>query len=367
MAAKSKNEPNVQCPRKKKKGDYCGIHNRCKKIYRIDKSKPKILINISFKGENLGLDKCEKQSEDTHFQINHKAEFYDHIPFLDNPDNLAKIQYNKLIKSLKKFRIQIQGGSKANLVKNLVNYLKAQKIILQAYDDLSICNNETDFYDFVALDAIPKKYLFIFQCQDNRIYGLDIRSLYSYFEELEKEARYMDKSAEFINPYNRYPFTSETLNMYYKRIEELTSNNQSLKYPQTNKTPEDELYFKVLDVFHLMSSYGYPVNGTWFMKMSLVELLDFYRVLENLWNRHLNLTLSQKKKIVGNDHLFILTNTEFNEIRGQPKLDIQNVLIEKIRILISNGHSRDDRIRGIHYCLMALSEVIDIGEGLPIQ
>jgi len=357
MSAKSKKEPTVQCPRKKKFGDYCGIHNRCKKIYRIDKSKPKILINISFKNGGDSEIGTHPKVEET--------KFYDNIEFLEDPDNLAKIQYSKLIKTFKEYRIQIKGGSKKNLVKNLVNYFKAQQNIEKAYQDVSICNNQTDFYDFVALEAIPKKYLFIFQCQDNRIYGLDIRSLYSYFEELDKEAKYQDKSAEYINPYNRYSITSETLNMYYKRIEELQAQNQSLKYPETNKTPEDQLYFKVLDIFHLMNNYGYPVNASWFMKMSLVELLDFYRVLENFWNRHLNLTISQKKKIVGNDNLFLFSNTEFNEIRSQTKLEIQNTLIHKIQILISNGVTRDHRVQGIHYCLMALAEVIDIGDGFP--
>lgn len=343
MSIKNKTECSIQCPHPRKIGEYCGVHNRAKTVIRIDKqpSESRILINLTFKKPP-------------------KSEYYDN---LDDLMNVSDLDYTKLIKTLKYFQIQLQ-GTKQKLAESLIKYIKDQELIKGGYDNLDLCNNTTDFYDFVELKNVPKDYIFVFTCLDGRLYGMDLRSMHTYFQELEKEAKFSDRPVEYINPYNRQKLTSQSICSYRNRIKELEKHNKPVKYPDEEHDPEDQLTFKVLEVFNIIYNYGYIIDASWFLKMTKVDLLDYYLVMEDIWNHRLRLTISTKRSIVPHN-INIFNKTEYYDLRECDKLQLQDVLISKIEEMISTGVDRESRVLGIHYCLIGLCEVCEIDTYLP--
>lgn len=350
MSVKSKTDLGTQCPYSRKCGEYCGIHSKSKSVIRIDKQpqETRILINLTFK-------KPEKPI------ISNEPEYYDNIDVLNG--DIDKLNYAKIIKTLKHFQVQIQ-GTKKQLVQSLINFIKSRELIQKAYDNPELCNNTNDFYDFIELKDIPKEYLFIFMCQDGRLYGMDIRSMNCYFKELDKDAKLMEKVVEYQNPYNRHKLTTQTICSYRNKIKDLEKQNIETTYPDEEHNSEDKLTFKVLEVFNTIGNYGYVVDASWFLKMTKLDLLDFYLVMEDIWNHRLGLNYSSKRAIVPNN-VNIFNKTEYYDIREFEKLQLQDFMINKIHHMINDGVDRESRILGIHYCLIGLCEVCEIDTYLP--
>lgn len=379
MSVKNKNDINTQCPNPQKIGEYCGNHAKCKNIIRIDQnnfcspSVNRILINLTFRKYSNKSDKTMFDNVDINdaMQTNivknihngpKEPEFYDKLEYLvDIP--LEKLNYAKIIKSLIFFKIQIN-GNKQSLVNKLIKHIKSRDLISQARENLSLCNNTSDFYDFVDLKDIPKEYLFIFMCEDDHLYGMDLRSMYTYFQGLEKDAKLMERPVEYKNPYNRCLLNTPTICAYREAIIQLQKQNKFLKYPDEEHNPEEKISFKVLEVFHTIYTYGYAVDGSWFLKMGKADLLDYYLVMEDIWNQRFNISLSTKRNIVPSN-VNIFNKSEYYEIREFNKLKLQELMINKIEQMVNSGIDRDSRIIGIHYILIGLCEVCEIDNYLP--
>jgi len=361
MSVKSKKELNLQCPYTRKNGELCGIHSKSKKIIRIDRddySNHRVMINLTFRKSQLNQaeDLISNQEEEV-------PEYYDDLKLIENVP-VSKLNYAKIIKTLRNFQVQIE-GNKQKLVDLLIKTIRGAEEIKLAYQDPSSkCNNTTDFYDFVDLNSIPKEYLFIFICHDGMLYGMDLRSMYTYFQELDKDARLMEKPVEYRNPYNRCLMTSKTICEYRNRIDDLQSSGKAITYPDEEHDPEDQMTFKVLEVFHTIYNYGYAVDASWFLKMNRQELLDWYWAMEDIWNRRLGLNISTKRNIVPGDTQ-IFNKAEYYTIRNNDLLELQEFMIEKIDQMVNSGVDRDSRILGIHYVLIGLCEICEIDNSLP--
>lgn len=348
ISIKSLKDKNLQCPHPRKFGDFCGIHSKSKNVICFDQQ-DRIMINLTFKKQ----DKEKKEPE-----------FYDNLKDLQKM-NQEDINYAKLIKTLRLFKIQIK-GPKVELIRKLLKYLEDYQNIQETYKNLELCNNTTDFYDFIDIKDIPKKYLFIFKCVDQKFYAMDLRSIHTYFKQLDKDSELLEQPVEYKNPYNRMIFSTTTIADYKKRIKNLVDQGQEITYPDTDHNPEDELTFKVLEVFNMMHTFGYIIDASWFLNMSRIELLDYYIAMEDIWNMRLGLNLSIKRLICPYN-VNIFNRAEFIEIREMAKLDLQNLMIDKIKHLISDANDRENKILGINYCLMGLAEVCDIDNngGIP--
>jgi hypothetical protein len=369
LSVKSKSESNKQCPHAKKVGNFCGIHNKVVQkngvIVRIDTPPTdthRTLIHVSFRKNEDGKDKEKSDSEKGESEKKccgpSEPEFYDDLQFI-NSIPVESLNYAKIIKTLRHLEVQIS-GNKEQLVSILKKTLKEMNLIKLAYDDpIGKCNNNADFYDFVDLDKIPKEYLFIFMCSDNMLYGMDIRSMHSYFQELERDARLMEKPVEYKNPYNRQFMSSKTICAYRSRVTELNKNGFALKYPDEEHDPQDKMTFRVLEIFHTIYNYGYAVDASWFLKMTRQDLLNWYWVMEDVWNRRLGLTSAVKRNIVPAD-IHIFNRAEYYNIREKSLIELQNIMIEKIDKMVNSGIDRDNRINGIHYVLIGITEVCEV-------
>lgn len=342
VSIKTRYKTNERCENLKKFGEYCGVHNRCKE---------KIHFIAPLRASTPQLDNVLKKNTEMKCI---ESLYYEDLDILIKM-GIEEIKYDKLIKTLVYYNIQIT-GSKRVLVDILIKYMKGRELIKKAYENPELCNNPVDFYDFVGLKEIPVDYLFIFICVDDHLYGMDLRSLHTYFVELEKEARLLEKPVNYINPYNRYKLSSITKYDYNRRLINLINKKMPLLYPDVEANPKEKLEFKAVEIFHMMSTYGYPLDAQMFLRLEKAELLKFYEVMEDMWNRRYSLLPMFKRSIVPND-MNIFSVNEYHQIKTFDKLPLQELLIKKIEKMISTGIDREHRIHGIHYVLLGLGEV----------
>jgi len=97
-------------------------------------------------------------------------------------------------------------------------YLIRQRILLHGpgVKNRSLCNNATDFNTLDDLDTIPLESFFSFIDADGFIYGFNILSMYQL----------MSNTNEMLNPYNRKPIDTLTINKFIKLIRILKSQNK---------------------------------------------------------------------------------------------------------------------------------------------
>ena len=115
------------------------------------------------------------------------------------------IYLGDLKKTSKENGLKIKSLKKKQLIELLDNFYN---------ESIQLVNNE-DFYTLETLDSIDKDYLFIIDDNGYK-YGFDIRS----FKKL------IDGTKE--NPYNRSPFSSNIINRYIERCEELKKKRKAL-------------------------------------------------------------------------------------------------------------------------------------------
>lgn len=359
LSVKSKTENGIQCSRKPKSGhDFCGVHLRSKKpvIYSPTTTKntisPNIKLSLKNKSTNINLSKNVK------IELKPEPEFYDQLEFLEQTSE-NKINYQKLLKTFKFFKLQIN-GSKRSLIQKLVDYLKTQEQIKQAELDPSICNNPTDFYDFTNLSEIPKEYLFVFKCRDGLLYGMDLRSIHAYFQESEKSNIQMGRRIVYENPYNRQEISQHVINDYRDRIDHLKQNQKLVEHiTEEEQNETDQVNHLVNDVFGtICATYGYTVDSNWFLQMNISQLLAFYRMILQNWTQ----IQESSRRNISPENINLFNHQEYRYIRSNNRQDLQRLLIEKIRILINNGREVDDRLTGVNLTLLCLATICNIPE-----
>lgn len=350
LSVKNKKDLNIQCPHSSvDDADLCGVHKRSKSpIYY---QQPENAILRACRKSQLEDDRPLNQSQ------HNEPEFYNQSQYFETRTVPNDFQYSIVIKTLKHFRLQI-GGTKQKMINDIRQEINNQNEIDQAYQDLKKCNNEHDFYDFTDLDEIPKEYLFIFMCQDKRLYGMDLRSLYSYFQDKERALYCYGRSIEYTNPYNRQHFSSPTLCQYRDRIQELQEQNKPLTYPQDTPSAEQDISFKVVELFNEISNYGYIADPEWFLNLDLEKLKKLYVAMDNIWNR-MGIPITVKRNIIPDDpNIFSLS--EFFQIRDFSLQRLQYLLLNKFTSIVTKGNDREYRIMGINYLLMALGDICEI-------
>lgn len=393
LSIKSKKEPYLQCPHSKKQGDYCGVHSRAQNVSRIDN------LIASLKPDPVDVPIIKEYQ-------------YSELQNLDK-ENLNPL---RLQASLKKYQIDstIDKNDFETLVEKLKNHLKP--IYYEALEaslgpaKLSECQNQTDFFQFDELAEIPEHFFFSFIEADatgienhkiHRAYGCDFRSFQQYIIGLRKtqlEEASLSHLAEppaypnlnqvpntipnlsdseslpkwlatmtVMNPYNRQKLAPRTLNDYHRKLLFLKKYHpqDSIDFPSLELTPQQKLKFKILDVFQIIYHYDYPVDHLWFLNLSRDQLLRYYSRLEDIWNFRLNLSLQTKKLIVPhNPNIF--SKLEYQQLRHQNHFFIQNLMINHLESLVTQGQSLADRKNGAMYLLIGLVEVCpQAAENLP--
>ena len=222
-------------------------------------------------------------------------------------------------------------------------------------NNLEELTNTEDFFSFDKLETIDKELLFTIE-ETKFTYGFDIRSFKKLIETTNK------------NPYTMTDFTGEIKDRYKKRVEQLKNKKISLDYePETQMTPEQEFYQRVLKVFIKMDELNVVASGTnpnWFLELSLNQLKKMYRVLEDIWNFRSNMTNEQRNNIVPGNNIFRYPLLWFLNVNEKEK--IQLLLLNEMDKLVSSASNINDKITGCYYVLIGLTEVSpNIANELP--
>lgn len=412
----------LQCPHRKKIGDYCGIHHKSGTLIRIDQTIPansstppvsnvnipslSTVNNVNNNAVNNTTNIIKSPVISTSQSSSNKPEDTkpsqspkklilkrrDTNPYYTPLDDLSgQINHQKLTKTLQKYRINIIGDV-ANQIARLKDFFsnsylgespeqttpeelkKVQKFVDvsgEALFDRSICHNQDDFFNLEPLVDIPHLYFFTFADQDGRLYGCDIRSfdgyIYSY-KEPGQQTPFDLEDLNVLNPYDRQPISKQSITNYIAKKYLLFQNGISCSHHKEEFDSKTALKMKILDLFQIIYRFGYPVDHKWLLNLSIDRLFAFYIKLEDIWNYRLGLTEHVKNQIAGNNIIF----THSEKIKANlyhKKMDKDKLLelcVTNMEILITKGMKKNDCITGSNYVLMALVEVNQqAGENLP--
>jgi hypothetical protein len=350
LSIKSKKEQSVQCTHDRKtESIFCGVHLRSKNPIRID-----LLVEEFMKTYHYSYSELNQIDE-------------------------SLLSTQKLINTAKKYNINIgeysdhQKSEIYSCVKKHINSIYEDEFVLScgpaSYNNTYMCQNDTDFFQLDSLDEIPKHFFFSFSDKENsgnksekqkRLYWCDFRSFHKYIKTQNDNERH-------INPYNRQPLSEDTMDLYEKKINFLSKYHPeaSFDYPQPELSAYQKLKFRILDVFQTMYLYDYPVDQEWFLMLQRYDLLCYYRIMENIWNFRLGLSVSDKNKVApGKPDIF--NYREYNKLIKLPMLDIVERLIDIMEYIVTKGENESDRKNGVMYLLIGLVEISPAAaRGLP--
>ena len=208
------------------------------------------------------------------------------------------------------------------------------------------CNNETDFCTLENYNEIDNKYFYSYKDIDNFYYWFDIRSLV--------KLRKLNKLN--INPYTRNKLSEQNIKNIEYAIHCHGKIGTKLQYIDENIYTKEQLHNqKLISVFQSIDELNYNTNIDWFNKLNFYQLKVLYKEIEDIWNYRAQLTDSIKKKMVGNKKVFSLPHNIIKNIKSIQKL--RDILIDDIKIMVTEGDTREDCILGATYILSGLAIV----------
>lgn len=265
--------------------------------------------------------------------------------------NFSKLQYyfkyiNKIILIQKIFR--------GKLIRN-INKIKGIPFII--YNKHLIVNT-TDFYTCENISNINYNYIFSYEDieinnnnKNHFVYIFDIRSINLLIQNDNK------------NPYNRNIISNNVIKNIKYLNNYLTKKNINLQFEKDVLTEEQQFRQKIMKIFQQIDSLEYNTDINWFINLKVYDLKTFYYLLEDIWNWRAQLTNEIKLNIIGNNTIF---NNINNIKNSSDKRYIQNIILNDIEILVSNGTTNESKNLGSLYVLVALSNVSkECSDSLP--
>ena len=219
------------------------------------------------------------------------------------------------------------------------------------FKNKKICKNNEDCFTLESIDDIDNKYFFSIQDGFGSVFFFDIRTFNKFI---------LKKSN---NPFTREPFSDETLQIFEDRKKFMEKNNIDILFKEDldylkNMTPEEKINSRLLNLFQIIDELNVVAGGTrlqWFNNLTMSQLKNYYKVLEDIWNYRANLSTQQKHDICPNRHMFsISVNAVFN-INNIIK--IKNIVLNEIEALITTSENVNHRHTGAYYTLIAFTEV----------
>jgi hypothetical protein len=282
--------------------------------------------------------------------------------------NKKKITIQILKKSLTYYKLSIK-GKKQELMDRLSEYfnkwelyLKNEDIVIkiQKYYKKYLLNkknklrgegflnknkiiNKEDFFTLEPIEELEELYFISFTDKDNFIYAFDIRS----FKKL------VDK--KMTNPYNRNPIPE-----YAKKNLEILIKNINItdKKEIINLSQKQRMNMRIIYIFQLMDElnlYAGGLNINWFMDLTIIQLKNYYKHLEDIWNYRSQISQNIKYNIIGNNILFNMSVYNFYKINNINKCRI--IILDEMEKLLINGSDIPNKCLGGLYILTALCNV----------
>lgn len=346
MSIKNSKEINIQCPYKKKYGDYCGHHRngKCKKriddILITNETNSKVIKSIDYFNES--------SYKDTHLEL------------LKNTAKSIGLTLKKISKRLLYDNIYNHFNNLKFYNNNIQNIIKIQAVfrgyaLRKQYGpgmiNRKIINNEYDLLSCEKMNKINLEFFISFKDTDNFIYGFDIRTL-------KKLLEYSNE-----NPYNKKNISNEIIHIINNRIESMKNQNINISFKNNKLTYKQEYRQKVINIFQIIDELGNYTDPAWFLELNLKTLKRYHYYIQDIWNWSFQASVEDKKRIYPPTGMPFITNQSIiNNIKS--KYDLFELIIKDINIIISDKFNNitrnlEDRKMG---CWIVLSALVNVSE-----
>jgi hypothetical protein len=222
-----------------------------------------------------------------------------------------------------------------------------------AYNDRSLCVNDTDFYSMEHMRDIPHNQFISFKDEAGMVYGFDVMSLYTYYDTELNNGHHVPS-----NPYNRMQFPITLRRQMHRKIRLTDIIGVPCKIEEdpepvlSMQEQDDQLLFTV---FQQINSHGHYADSVWFSELNLVQVIRFMRELADIWNYRAQIMPQLKQEICPpNGDPFRYMDLRY--MHPDPDV-IRHQCIRIINTFVTSGINRDSQSLGAYYVLSALTLV----------
>ena len=220
-----------------------------------------------------------------------------------------------------------------------------------AYYDRSITTNDTEFFSTEALKDISGVMFFSYKDTDGHYYGFDLRSIHTVIY----RARMAGEEPQ--NPFTRSPVLSAVIQNVAQLIRFVGKHGFPTEWaPLTPPTPEQQWRMKVVDLFNKINELNYYSSPDWFIGLDANGQRKFYAELHGIWTHRAGLSAAQKSLIVPNYSQRLFRHPPW-ALGDQTLEAMQKINMGVIRLMITAGDDKNDRILGAMYVVSGLTLV----------
>lgn len=347
----------TRCTARVKSGGLCGRHLKCKNVVMINDLTNCVTNSCLINNKEITKKNPNKK--------NNIISIYQR----------SRLRYNtvtlkELYKTLKFHNLPLD-GKKRDLFERLLSYFDSLKPYINQLDkigriqiwfrkclDLKIDYlkedftfpiekfvNDTDFFSLEKLSELEHTRLISYQDNKGFVYGFDILSFRQLIE-MSNENPYTGKEIDeqVIKKAKKY------LNLLMIKGFKMSSDSDDEK----ELNPKYAVKRRVVKYFQEMDKLDQYTNPAWFLDLSTVSLIKFYKEAEDIWNYRLNLTKETKIKIVPPNGKVFLVEPKNVAKDYTTKDSLRNLCLDVIEKLIYSAQDRSDRVNGCIYILLAL-------------
>lgn len=225
------------------------------------------------------------------------------------------------------------------------------------FNNVSKCNNLTDFLTMESLTKLKKIKIFTFKDEQGFVYGFDISSFHQLFKS-------STRSNPLKNPYNKDLITRAVITQHLRLIQlskilKINVLDEESDQPNNlifNETPEDRALRRTKEIFIEIDTLGNYSDYIWFFELNHGQLRIFLRELYDIWNYRANLSIQQKMEICPHDNLFSNINGRIFNIT-EDLATFQNSILDILYKLVTSGINTSSKTLGSYYVLGALTIV----------
>lgn len=363
-----KTNENKQCNYKKKDdGEFCGVHQKSKKVtkYSLFLNKQK-LPNVNQKFTPIKklkiLDSFQDSGLPTLTQIK-KWRVIDLREHIKNRGINIDLGLNKPLLCQK---LGEHYGILEKYIPNIQKIVNIQSVIRGfLIRHRNKCVNKTDIYTLDSIFDIPSKYYFQFKDNDGYEYGFDIRSLKKHFEYITTINSNDANNKIKKNPYNWKPLSSNVLDDYRDRIDNILKSSDGIEDVEDvdyKLSDEKKMEQYMIEIFHKFDMLDNYTDHEWFKDLSMFQLKKLYKECEDIWNYRAALTIHAKSVLVNGGDAFhrypvhrILKMVDTHK----NKLNLQKIILKEFNRFVTEGQTVNDRKTGAKLMLTGLCTVSD--------
>ena len=212
------------------------------------------------------------------------------------------------------------------------------------YINKELCKNDEDFYFMTNPLETEDMYFFSYNDNNNNVWFFDIRSL----------KRLLDHNQN--NPYTRDEFPEYVKIKAYNLLSKLMKQNIDINIDEfMNIDKTNIIKQKIVNLCSDLSQNGYYCDIEWFLSLSLLQLKNLYKHLEDIWNYRAYLTDEVKSRISPPNGLVF--NIPILEVFNYTdKSDVQDIILNEVS-KFNNAETSGDKKLGYMFFLIGLSEV----------